>query len=302
MITKIPFSLLPTKRLKKSSRYYLGIAGSIDRRLPSLSINLKQARAGIESKDYLAMCINALVIFFAFALVFFLILFGITKQAMGLDIPFVLVSFLTAFILSFFVFIQQLNYPTLLKARRIKSLDGNLLHALRNIMVQVSAGVPLFNVFMIIANGNYGEISTEFSMAVKEISSGKAQADAIKDLTTNNPSIFFRRAMWQLANGMKSGSDVSNVLDEIVKTTSEEQLVQITTYGSQLNPIAMFYMLLTVIIPSLSVTFMIVLAALLSLSEDFAIIIFGILYCLVFFMQIMFLGMIKAKRPTLMGE
>ena len=297
MIKSIPFSILPISVLKRNSRVFIGLAKSFEKNFPAVSIGLKQARAEYEASEYLAMCIYASIIFFGVILTFLLIFLAALKTK-----SFVLVSFAISLILLLFVFIQQINYPSLLKNRRIKSLDGNLLYALRNILVQVSAGVPLFNVFMIIANGNYGEISREFSFAVKEISAGKPQADAIKDLTANNPSIYFRRAMWQLANGMKAGSDVSKVLDEIIKSTSEEQLVQISTYGAQLNPIAMFYMLLTVIIPSLSITFMIVLAALLSISEGFTKILFWGLFSFVTFMQIMFLGLIKSKRPTLMGE
>ncbi len=297
MIKNVPFSILPIRILKKNSRFFIGLAKSFEKNIPSVAIGLKQGREDYEASEYIAMCIYASIIFFSFILVLLLFVLGLSKTG-----SFVLVSFAVSLILLIFVFAQQINYPNLVKSRRIKSLDGNLLYALRNILVQVSAGVPLFNVLMIIANGNYGEISREFSVAVKEISAGKPQADAIKDLTANNPSIYFRRAMWQLANGMKSGSDVSKVLDEIIKTTSEEQLVQITTYGSQLNPIAMFYMLLTVIIPTLSMTFLIILSALLSLSSELSQLLFWGLFSFVFFMQIMFLGLIKTKRPTLMGE
>jgi len=302
MIKNIPFSILPMRKLKKSSRIFLGLANSLEKNLPSVSIGLKQSRAGLSAKEYISMCIYASLLLFLFIFFLLLITLGLLSSKVPFGISFVIVSLIVASIILFFAFIQQMNYPKLLKGRRIKSLDGNLLYALRNILVQVSAGVPLFDVFMIIANGNYGEISKEFAIAIKEVSAGKSQVEAIKDLTANNPSIFFRRAMWQLANGMKAGSDVSKVLDEIIKTTSEEQLVQIRTYGAQLNPIAMFYMLLTVIIPALSLTFLIVLSALLSLSENLVMILFWGLYGFVFFMQVMFLGLIKAKRPTLMGE
>lgn len=297
MIKNIPFSIFPIHVLKRHSRRFIGLAKPIEKILPAVSTALKQIRSEYEASQYIAMCIYASAIFFLFIFSVLLLFFGLLKVK-----SFFLVSLAISLILLLFVFLQQINYPSLLKGRRIKSLDGNLLYALRNILVQVSAGVPLFNVFMIIANGNYGEISREFAIAVKEISSGKPQSDAIKDLTTNNPSIYFRRAMWQLANGLKAGSNVANVLEEIIKTTSEEQIVQISTYGSQLNPIAMFYMLLTVIIPSLSVTFLIVLSALLSLSEGFTKMAFWGLFMLVLFAQIMFLGLIKSKRPTLMGE
>ena len=298
----LPFSIVPLSRLNKSAHIFIGISRKFKRMFPYLEMDLKQAKIDISAEEYFSLCISASLSFF---IVMGIVIFGIlslintTAEQKFSPIP---ITLMVTFALTFFVFLQQTNYPKLLKNRRVKDLETNLLHALRNILVQVSAGVPLFSVLVSIGNGDYGEISEEFKRAVKDISAGKPQVEALKDLTANNPSIYFRRAIWQLANGMRAGSDVSQVLEEIIKSISEEQLVQINSYGSQLNPIAMFYMLLTVIVPSLSITFLIILSSFLSFSEVFTKILFWSLYAIVVFMQLMFLGLIKAKRPTLMGE
>ncbi len=298
----LPFSLVPLKRLSKSAHIFIGISRKLRKTFPYLELDLKQAKIDIISEEYLSLCISASSSFFIFiGIIVFAILSAINMNADEKFSP-ILITMLITSVLTFFVFLQQINYPKLLKNRRVKDLETNLLHALRNILVQVSAGVPLFNVLVSIGNGDYGEISDEFKIAVKEISAGKPQVDALKEMTVNNPSIYFRRAIWQLANGMRAGSDVSQVLEEIIKSISEEQMVQINSYGAQLNPIAMFYMLLTVIVPSLSITFLIILSSFLSFSEVFTKIMFWTLFSIVVFMQLMFLGLIKAKRPTLMGE
>lgn len=294
--------MIPLSKLSKPAHVFLGIGRKLGRIFPYLGLDLKQAKIEIAAEEYLSLCISASLSFFVFiglVLSGILSLINMTAEEKFSPLP---ISLLITFVLTLFVFLQQINYPKLLKNRRVKNLETNLLHALRNILVQASAGVPLFNVLVSIGNGDYGEISEEFKTAVKEISSGKPQIDALKDLTANNPSIYFRRAIWQLANGMRAGGDVSQVLEEIIKSISEEQLVQINSYGSQLNPIAMFYMLLTVIVPSLSITFLIILSSFLSFSEQFTKILFWFLYFTVLFMQVMFLGLIKSKRPTLMGE
>ena len=293
---------MPLSRLSKPAHMFMGVSRKFKRMLPYMEINLKQAKIEIAAEEYISLCISASLLFFLFIGLFvFGVLYMVNMTAEDKFSPLLIALMITSG-LTLFVFLQQINYPNLLKNRRVKDLETNLLHTLRNILVQVSAGVPLFDVMVSIGNGDYGEISEEFKVAVKEISAGKPQVEALKDLTANNPSIYFRRAIWQLANGMRAGSDVSQVLEEIIKSISEEQLVQINSYGSQLNPIAMFYMLLTVIVPSLSITFLIILSSFLSFSELFTKILFWTLYAGVVFMQIMFLGLIKSKRPTLMGE
>ena len=154
-------------------------------------------------------------------------------------------------------------YPKLIANKRIKKLEVNLLPALQSMLIQLNSGVPLFDILVGISKGDYGEISKEFSTVVKEINTGKPQVDALEDIAVENPSLFFRRAIWQIVNGMKAGSDMSNVIKEIINSLSEEQVLQIQRYGGQLNPLAMFYMLVAVIMPTLGMTFLIVISAIL---------------------------------------
>lgn len=298
----IPFSLLPLNRLNKGASLFRGLSKKLGKRLKGLNTDLSQARIEFNAEEYLALCLFASLIFFIFISAILFVFLGLLQKEAKLSFSPPLAALSIASGLTFFVILQQLNYPKLVKMRRIKSLESNLLFGLRNIMIQVNAGVPFFNVMLSIGNGNYGELSLEFGRAVKEISSGKNQVDALKDLTENNPSPFFRRAMWQLVNGMKAGSDISDVLREVIRTVSEEQFIQISEYGAQLNPIALFYMLLTVIVPSLSVTFMIILSAFLGFSGGIVKLLFWSLYGVVLFMQFFFIGIISAKRPSLMGE
>jgi hypothetical protein len=62
----------------------------------------------------------------------------------------------------------------------------------------------------------------------------------------------------------------------------------------------MFYMLISVIAPALSVTFMTILSSMISLPKNMTIMAFLGLFVLVVLIQIMFLGIIKSKRPSLM--
>ena len=145
-------------------------------------------------------------------------------------------------------------------------------------------------------------MSVEIGKAVNDINAGKPQADALEEIAATNSSLLFRRAIWQIVNGMKSGADMAGVIEEVIISISEEQLLQIQRYGGQLNPLAMFYMLVAVIVPSLSMTFLIIMSSFVALSEFALKMVFWGLYALVMFFQLMFLGIIKSRRPNLLGE
>ncbi|MCK4521824.1 MAG: type II secretion system F family protein [Nanoarchaeota archaeon] len=291
---KIPFCLIPPQLLKKISYFFQGAAKSINPFFPYLEIELERADMKINPRDYIAMCLASTSFFFIFFSLFLILL--LSKKGYFLIGP------LIVFIVGVFMLIQQLNYPKLSSRKKIKKIEVNIVSALRAILIQVNSGITLFDVMVIISSQNYGEVSLEFKKAVKEINAGIPQIEALENMATKNPSLFFRRAIWQLINGMKAGSDIGNVIKEITDSLSKEQIIQVEKYGSQLNPIAMFYMLVAVIIPALGTTFLIVLLSFVSLSETGTKIVFWSLYGLVVFFQIMFLGIIKTKRPNLLGE
>ncbi|MBL7100748.1 MAG: type II secretion system F family protein [Nanoarchaeota archaeon] len=292
---KLPYTFLPPAIISRGSRLFLGPARKLLPMFPFLGLNLREANMKERSGDYLAMCMFASLIFFVFiSLILTVMLFAFRMDNA------VIIGPIISLVFSIFVFVQQVLYPRMFSRKKIKSLEQNLLPALQNILVQLNSGVPIFNILTNIAGGDYGELSKEFDRAVRDINAGRNQIDALEELAANNPSTLFRRAIWQLVNGMKAGADMSVVMSEIIDALGEQQLIQIQNYGSQLSPLAMFYMLAAVIVPSLSVTFIIILSSFIALPSTITKMIFWGLLIFVIFVQIMFLGIIKSRRPNLL--
>lgn len=290
---KIPFSFVPPALLYKYARIFYGVAERINKKLPSLAVHLNQAEASVTPIDYLSMSIASDIVFAVF--LFILTLFVVLSFDANLLIP-----PLFTLVVTLFVLVQQIAYPKLKASRRIKEVEKNLIPALQDMYIQLNSGIPLFTILVNIANGDYGEISTEFSAAVREINAGRPQIDALEDLAVKNPSILFRRTLWQLVNGMKEGADISSLIAEVIRSVNDVQLTQIQKYGGQLSPLALFYMLIAIIAPSLGVTFIIILSSFVSLSAlATKLVFYGLLIISVFF-QILFLGMIKTRRPSLL--
>jgi len=294
---KLPYTFLPPPAIAKGSKPFFKLAKKILPMFPFLGLSLRQANIKERSEEYLAMCMFASLMFFIFidlVLTFMLFAFKVEN--------YLIVGLIISLIFSVFVFLQQVLYSKMLSGKKIRGIEQNLLPALQNFLVQLNSGVPIFNILTNIASGDYGELSKEFDKAVRDINAGRSQIDALEEMASDNPSILFRRAVWQIVNGMKAGAEMRNVMAEIINSLGEQQLIQIQNYGSQLSPLAMFYMLAAVIVPSLSVTFVIVLSSFMSLSPALTKTILWALLGLVIFMQIMFLGVIKSRRPNLLSS
>lgn len=293
---KVPFSFLPMVLLRKISLKFRWLAEPLGKMFPFLDLNLKQSGLEFEKEKYLSLCLVSVI--FAFLLLFlsFISLFFFLEA----DNPF-LISGGIAVIFSFFVFIYQINYPKLLSNRRIRLLERNLMAALQDFLVQINAGIPLFDILVNLARSDYGEVSKEIKIVVDEINAGTPQIKALEESALKNPSIFYRRAIWQIINGLNAGSDLTIVIQEAINSLAEEQLLQIQVYGGKLNPLAMFYMLVAVIIPALGITFIIILSSFLSFSESLIKAIFFSIFVLTTFFQIMFLGIIRTRRPNLLS-
>jgi flagellar protein FlaJ len=273
---------------------FLGVADFVKKFFPYLKVRLLQANINKDDREYIASAIALFLLFFVFCSLILYIAF------IMLGVKDYKAIFSVSLIFSFFIFMQKMIYPTVAAKRRIKNIERNLLPALQNIFVQVNSGIMLFEILVNVSKSDYGEVSREFAVAVKEINGGKPQMNALEDLAARNPSTFFRRAIWQIINGMKSGADISSVMEQIISLISEEQIIQIQSYGSKLSPLAMFYMLIGVIIPSLSITFIILFLSFLSVPEESSKMIFYVFYTFILFSQIMFIGLISSRRPNLL--
>lgn len=293
----VPYAVLPPSFLANHYRRVMGIAEKVEYAFPYLQLYLKQAKIPLTGIRYLSMCILS----DSFLLVTLMVLlsgFFYRMQAAA----WLLYGIALSLLIVLFIFMQQMYYPKLLINKRVRDIERNSLVALQSILIQLRSGVPLFDIMVNIAGSDYGEVSEEFLKVVKQINAGKNQIEALEEMTLENPSVIFRRAVWQMVNGLKTGSDMTYVISEIMHSISQEQLIQIEHYGGQLSPLSMFYMIIAVIFPSLGINFLIIGSAFFSLSEIGVKLIFWSVYAIVLLFQIMFLGFIKSRRPSLLTD
>jgi len=290
----IPFSIVPPHLLERWADKLKGIGAMLHRITPNIQLDLENADMDIQAKEYLTSCfISSSIIFVVLS-----ILLSISLSKIGLTVQ----GFFIALTLFMIIIFFQFKYPKVQANKRVRLLDADLLVALRSMTIYMSSGVPLFEAMTTISNQGFGEVSKELREVVKMISSGVPETEALEYMVLRNPSPYFRMAIWQMINGMKEGASIKDVMKNVIENLSEEQLIQIEKYGSQLNPFAMFYMMGAVILPTLGLTFMIVISSFMGLSDTLLKFVLWGLFCFVTFFQLMFSGIIKSKRPSLLGE
>ena len=290
---RIPFTLSDIEKLKRRRRIFNFKIGQD--KLKKLERYLNNVDAKIEANEYISICLETAIFSFFVLLVIASTILIIAKVRMSF-----LYSMGLAFLFSSFIFFIQVSYPKVYDTRRLRNIEKNLIPALQDMFVQLNSGIPLFNILINISSSDYGFLSEEFKKGVKKINSGISQIEVLEELGERNSSNFFKRTLWQLSNGMKAGSDISTIIQESIKMLNEEQLLQIQNYGNKLNPLIMFYMVISIIIPALSIALLTIISSMINLPATITKFFFITLFIFTILIQIMFLGVIRSSRPSLL--
>lgn len=274
---------------EKYIQYFLPLAETARKLVPNMQKDLTRARMDVDTDIFLA---SALLRGLQTGL-----LIGLCLIATGyiVDNSILVTSGLAGIpILSIFGFFTYANYPKIKTKRISRELERDLPYALRHMLIEVRSGISLYESMVSVSEG-YGEASEEFSRIVKDINGGKPQIEALEDSIVRNPSTQYRRAMWQMINALKSGTDVSNTLETLVESMVKQQKLEVERYGKELNPYILVYLMIAVIMPSLGVTFLIVLSTFTGVGLD-RLTFYQMLAGLILF-QVFFLNFVKSKRP-----
>ncbi len=254
-----------------------------------LKIKLKQAGIDDKPEDFIkktflsAFYMTTGIVIFLF---FILAKLNLLKGILFLIVPFI-------FIVMFFYMIRL---PDLRISRREKEIGKEIVFAGRFIIIEIESGVPLYNA-MVNVSKNFNIVGRYFKEITDKIDLGTSMEDALNEAAELIPSDDLRKILWQIINSMRTGSNVARSLYSVVDQITKEQITEVYKYGKKLNPLAMFYMIIAVILPSLGMTMMIILSSFIKfqLSLTILLAIAGFLG----FLQFMFISLVKFSRPAI---
>ncbi|MBL7160269.1 MAG: type II secretion system F family protein [Candidatus Aenigmarchaeota archaeon] len=291
---RIPFIPLGMVRAKRVSHRFLGFGETMSKMFPSMEFHLHQSGLDFDSREWLGLA-------FFVSLIYFILLLPLTSAVIYTIRPILQFAFGIGFAVSAGIAVSILfyfsMYPRLMVKRKVKDIEGQIPHVLNHLLVEVRSGVTMFNAMSAIAYGGYGRLSKEFGKAVTDINTGMSEIDALEKITAKTPSLFFRRVIWQMVNAMRSGADIGDILKEIVDNITADQKTALKKYGSELNPLSLFYMMLVIIFPTLGIVFSLVMFSFIGVEFSIELLLVGML-ALISVVQVMFVGLIKNKRPV----
>lgn len=260
----------------------------IARKFPDLKYKLKKSGLGYKPEVFIKRTFLAAFYITTGVIVSIALLlakFDVLKGIMIIFVP----------ILFFLLFFYMLKFPEVMISKKEKEITKEIVFAGKYLIIELESGVALYNALGNISK-SYPVIGSYFQEIVNKVDLGTSMEDALTEAVEYIPSENFRRLLWQILNSMRTGSDVAKSLSIVLDQISREQIIEVNKYGRKLNPLAMFYMIIAVILPTLGITMMIVFSSFIDIEINLTILM--VIAFLLAFLQFMFLSMIRFSRPA----
>ena len=255
---------------------------------PQLRLKLKQAGMGDKAEEFIKKTFaSAFFMTTGLIVVIFLLLakFNVLKGIMFVAVP----------ILFIIMFFYMIRLPDLKISKKEKEASKEIVFAGRFIIIELESGVPLYNA-MVNVSKNFTIVGKYFKEITDKVDLGTSMEEALNDAVEFIPSNDIRKILWQIMNSIRTGSNVAQSLYSVMDQITKDQVNEVNKYGKKLNPLAMFYMIVAVILPSLGITMMIILSSFIKFQLSLPILI-GLAGFLGF-VQFMFIAMVKFSRPA----
>ena len=256
---------------------------------PGLKLKLKQAGMDDKPENFIKKTfLSAFYMTTGLIVALFLVLakLNVLKGVLFLIVP----------IVFFVMFFYLIRLPDARISRKEKEISKEIVFAGRFIIIELESGVPLYNAMLNVSK-NYEVIGRYFKELTDKVDLGTSMEDALNEAVEFIPSNDFRKILWQIINSIRTGSNVAKSLYSVMEQITKDQITEVNKYGKKLNPLAMFYMIVAVILPSLGMTMLIILSSFIHFELSLTILL--ALAGFLGFVQFMFISVVKFSRPAI---
>ncbi|MCX6801119.1 MAG: type II secretion system F family protein [Candidatus Diapherotrites archaeon] len=260
MEERVPMMIFPISKVREMGGDYRWIGAWLAKLVFSLKYDLEKAEIEVDIERYsLASFLSA---------IFYGVLFFFTGSAFGLIINKQLgpgvYSMMTIFGVFAFIgfFLYFMLYPKMRARQLASAIDSELVFAIRSMLIQLSSGVSLFETMKSISRSNYGAVSKEFSFVVGDISTGSRETESLEKLAFKTQSETLKKTIWQLITTIKGGGSMVSALAVQVDSLIANQMDSIKSYAAELNLWILMYLIVAAALPSLGVTFLVIISSL----------------------------------------
>ena len=287
--------ILPFNLSKKIARRFIGMSNFLLKFSPGLEYDLKESGFEVNAREYTVMSyINAKLWGFLLFLLTFLVFFRIRGFSLRFSLIYAIIIGFFVLLLIYFVLIK---YPKILGGKKAEAIEKSLVFALKDLSIQITSGVPVYNAFVNVAKANYGLTSREFEFIAKSVNSSVPLSKALEESAVKSRSEYYKKTMWQLINTMRAGASLKGALKTITDELTADQKTKIKSYAQELNLWSLIYLLFAVAIPTIGLTLMIILSNFAGAGITIETIISFVV--LTFIVQFIIIGFIKSRRPVI---
>ncbi len=290
----IALMLIPMPLAEQLAVRFRGIATRLSSFYPGLQYDLTNAHIP-QSPEVYAFAAGLSALVWALMGLFFAVLFVVVRKVTGPLM--ILAPFLGMFIMWLLFYVLLLYYPRMLARSVASKIDRGLLFATRDMLIQISSGIPLFQVLSNVADGDYGQVSSEMKKTVNEVRAGTPLSTALEDMALRSQSKYLKKTIWQLITAMRSGSDLTNALKGIIKLLVDAQLRSVKAYNAELNFIVLIYLLVAAVLPTVGTTVLVIFSVfgVLGVTPEIytALVVGGMV------IQCVIIGYVSMRRPKL---
>ena len=294
-IKRIPMMILPLTACQGVGARFRGIGVKILSFYPSVKYDLHTIGINYPPENYCAVSffsatIWGMIVAFFLALIFSRISFIPVEFRLAMLLLLSLMTFL-------FFLVLHLFYPRMIAKSIAQRIDRELIFAMRDLLIQISSGVPLFNAMDNVGNSNYGYVSREFSIISTHVKGGASLLDEVEAMAVRTQSEYLKKTSWQMATAIRSGANVTATIKGVVKMLVDYQFTLTKSFNAELNFIVLVYLMVSAVLPTIGTTVLVIFSVfgMIGVTPE----VFDLLVAMSFFGQAAVIGYVKIKRPNL---
>ncbi|MFH1306849.1 MAG: type II secretion system F family protein [Candidatus Micrarchaeota archaeon] len=291
---RIGLMFLPISAVKSLGARFKGIGSRITALFPGLKYDLANAQIELSAEHYAVGSFFSALLWAFFALIF-LIVVSIARK---FEAPQSFLLPIGGFLFVAFGFLLlHMYYPRITSKSVSAKIDRGLVFAARDMLIQVSSGIPLYQTLANVGEGDYDQVSVEFKKVVNEARSGRSLTTALENMALRNQSKYLKKMSWQIITAMRSGSNLTKALKGIIKMLVDYQLRQIKAYNSELNFIVLIYLLAAAVLPTVGTTILVIFSVfgVLGVTQEVYLGLVGIGVLV----QLIIIGYVYVRRPKM---
>lgn len=188
-----------------------------------------------------------------------------------------------------------LFYPAVQARKKARQMEQELLFALRDLSIEISAGTPFNDALRTLTNG-YGVLSDEMSLVVKDIETGVPVDKALYNSLNRNTGEIYRSTILRLVNGIRSGTSIPSLLNVVIENLSTKLENAVTKYGENVNTWSTLYLVVGIVLPSMGFTVFVLLSAFTGtpISQTFI----YLASALLVLFHVFAIGLLNSRRPS----